>query len=166
MQTHEQVSVKEYLAASYRPDCDYVDGIVKERNMGEWDHGRIQARLVSFFFSRERRNGIRVVPEQRIQVKPTRFWVADVCVVTGAEPGEQVLTHPPFICIEILSREQSISDMRERVKDYLEFGVPHVWILDPKLFQAWQCTPGQTRQVTELTTKVPAITVPLEEIFD
>jgi hypothetical protein len=26
MQTHELVSVHEYLATCYRPDCDYVDG--------------------------------------------------------------------------------------------------------------------------------------------
>ena len=29
-----QVSVEEYLHTSYRPDCDYVDGEVQERNLG------------------------------------------------------------------------------------------------------------------------------------
>jgi Uma2 family endonuclease len=165
MQTHELVSVHEYLATCYRPDCDYVDGIIEERNMGEWDHGRVQALLVGFFLSRERQTGIRVVPEQRVQVKPTRFRIPDVCVVAGPEPGEQILTRPPFICIEILSRDDRISDMRERVQDYLEFGVPYVWILDPKSRQAWRCSPGEMRQETELRTENPAILVPLEEIF-
>ena len=165
MRTHELVSVHEYLATCYRPDCDYVDGVVMERNVGEWDHGRVQALLVGFFLGRERRAGIRVVPELRVQVKPTRFRVPDVCVVAGAEPDEQIPTRPPFICIEILSREQHISDMQERVQDYLEFGVPYVWLLDPKSRQAWRCSPGETRQVPELRTENPAILVPLDEIF-
>jgi Uma2 family endonuclease len=165
MQTHELVSVHEYLATCYRPDCDYVDGIIEERNMGEWDHGRVQALLVGFFLSRERRLGIRVVPEQRVQVKPTRFRIPDVCVVAGPEPAEQILTRPPFICIEILSRDDRMSDMQERVQDYLEFGVPYVWILDPKSHQAWRCSPGEMRQETELRTENPAILVPLDEIF-
>jgi Uma2 family endonuclease len=86
-------------------------------------------------------------------------------VVAGPEPDEQILTRPPFICIEILSRDQSISDMQERVQDFLEFGVPYVWILDPKSRQAWQCTPGEMRLVAELRTAAPAILVPLDEIF-
>lgn len=32
------VSVAEYLASSYRPDCDYVDGVIEERNLGEKEH--------------------------------------------------------------------------------------------------------------------------------
>jgi Uma2 family endonuclease len=55
--------------------------------------------------------------------------------------------------------------MQERVQDFLEFGVPYVWILDPKSRQAWQCTPGEMRLVAELRTAAPAILVPLDEIF-
>jgi len=35
----EFVSVREYLTTSYRPDCDYVDGRIEERNVGEYDQG-------------------------------------------------------------------------------------------------------------------------------
>ena len=35
------VSVREYLSTSYRPDCDYIDGVVLERNVGEKDHSRL-----------------------------------------------------------------------------------------------------------------------------
>jgi hypothetical protein len=33
------VTVAEYLRTVYEPDCDYVDGRVEERNVGEFDHG-------------------------------------------------------------------------------------------------------------------------------
>jgi hypothetical protein len=32
------ISVNECLNTSYRPDCDYLDGELLERNVGKWDH--------------------------------------------------------------------------------------------------------------------------------
>ena len=34
----EDKAVAEYLRTSYRPDCDFVDGSVEERNVGEFEH--------------------------------------------------------------------------------------------------------------------------------
>ena len=34
-----QMTVEEYLRTSFDPDCEYVDGEVLERNVGETDHG-------------------------------------------------------------------------------------------------------------------------------
>lgn len=165
MATGSLVSVHEYLSTSYRPDCDYVDGVVLERNLGEYDHARLQRELLVYFHARRREWGVCVVPEQRVQVAPTRFRVPDVCVVVG-EPGEQIFRSPPFICIEILSKDDRLSEMRERVQDYLNFGVPYVWILDPATRQAWRCTAGGTQEVSELRTENPETVVPLAELFE
>ena len=32
------ISVEEYLNTTYRPDVEYVDGEIQERNLGEFDH--------------------------------------------------------------------------------------------------------------------------------
>ena len=40
------VSVEEYLRTSYRPDCDFVEGRVLERNVGE--KGSFLSRLFSY----------------------------------------------------------------------------------------------------------------------
>jgi hypothetical protein len=42
MATGVLVSEEEYPRTSYRPDCDYVDGEVVERNLGEYEHGSTQ----------------------------------------------------------------------------------------------------------------------------
>jgi Uma2 family endonuclease len=55
--------------------------------------------------------------------------------------------------------------MNERVADYLQFGVPYVWIVDPKTRKAWRCTPGAMVEVRELRTGNPAMVVPLEDLF-
>ena len=125
------VSVSEYLATSYRPDREYVDGALVERNVGEWDHSRVQSLLLKQLHKYEDEFGILAVPEQRVQVKASRFRVPDLSVVEG-DPGEQILRRPPLICTEILSPEESMTSMQERIDDYVAFGVPNVWILDPR----------------------------------
>ena len=42
------VPVEEYLRTTYHPDCDYVDGEVLERNVGERDHSKVQRELIYY----------------------------------------------------------------------------------------------------------------------
>jgi Uma2 family endonuclease len=164
MATGALVSVQEYLTTSYDPDCDYVDGIIEERNVGEFDHASLQMAVAAYFYARRKELGITIVPEQRVQVSPTRFRVPDVCVTLG-RPDEQVFTKPPFICIEILSPEDRLSRVRQRVSDYLRMGVPYVWVLDPKTRTAQQWTEQGMQYVDELRTENPPIVVPLADLF-
>ena len=160
-------SVQEYLATSFRPDREYADGAVLERHVGERDHSRAQMRLSAYLFNRAAEWGIHVFPEQRVQVKPTRFRVPDIAVVAGDEPDEQVLTTPPFLCVEVLSKDDTVSSMPERIDDYLDFGVSQVWVLDPRLRRVFvQTREGmRTVHVGEVRTEQPDIAVPLDSIF-
>src|ERR1044071_6310836 len=152
------VSVREYLSTSYRPDCDYVDGVLLERNLGEADHAKLQLIVGAYYLFRSKEWKIRPLTEQRVQVAPTRFRIPDVCVVVG-EPAEQILRTPPFICIEILSRDDRFSETLERAGDYLQFGVPYVFILDPRKRKAYRCTSEGAYEVKELATENPATLV-------
>ena len=167
MGTAVLISVEEYLTTAYSPDCDYVDGVVLERNLGEQDHSNIQMELAVFLGGLRKKLGIHVFPEQRVQVKPTRFRVPDICVVAGPKPDEQIFTHPPFLCIEILSKDDRMSEMEERIDDYLAFGVPYVWLLNPKTKRARVYTAEGMREAKQgvLRTENPEIVVPLAEIF-
>jgi hypothetical protein len=80
------VTLSEYLATSYRPDCEYLDGELLERNVGEWDHSRLQSLLSCYLCNREKQWGILVVIEQRVQVKASRFRVPDISVLAGPPP--------------------------------------------------------------------------------
>jgi Uma2 family endonuclease len=126
-----QISLEEYLRESYRPDCDYVDGEVQQRNLGEFEHGAIQMFVGDWFFQRRREWNLRVVPEMRIRVSPTRVRIADVCVISREQPIEPVLTRPPLIVIEILSPEDRIGRYNDRLSDYRAMGISNVWVIDP-----------------------------------
>ena len=165
MPTGTLISVEQYLATSYRPDCDYVDGRIEERNLGELDHSSLQTAVAAYFFSRRKQWDITVVVEQRVQVSPTRFRIPDVCVVLG-KATEQIFRTPPFLCVEILSPEDRLSKVRERLNDYLRFGVPYVFLLDPETHKAYRWTTGGMSEVSELRTDNPDMLVPLEALFE
>ena len=158
-------SVKEYLSTSYRPDCEYVDGVIVERNVGERDHSALQGATLAWFYNRRKELGVAAFPEQRVQVTATRLRVPDVCVTLGT-PTQQIFTKPPFVCIEILSPEDRLSAMQERVTDYLGMGVPYVWMLDPKTRLAYRWSAAGMHRIPELRTENPAIVVPLADLFE
>lgn len=167
MKIEALVPVEEYLRTSYDPDCDYVDGEVVERNLGERDHSSMQRELVFFFRARRDTWRTFVFPEQRVQVSAKRFRVPDVCVYVGEEPQDQIFRTPPFICIEVLSPEDRWERMQQRIDDYLRFGVPYVFVLNPRDKRAWAYTKDGSTEIRDggLRTENPALTVPLVEIF-
>ena len=167
MATRTLIPVEEYLSTAYSPDCDYVDGVVLERNVGERNHSTLQMELAFWFRSRRRELGVWVYPEQRVQVAPTRFRVPDLCVIVGEKPQEQIFTRPPFLCIEVLSPDDRMSETQEKIDDYLEFGVRYVWVVDPARRRAWVHTTAGSQEVRDgvLHAENPEIVVPLAEIF-
>jgi len=58
--TEALVSVDEYLRTEYDPDCDYMDGVLEERNKAERVHGELQLETAAYF--RDRRKTLRVFP--------------------------------------------------------------------------------------------------------
>ena len=45
MSVETLVSVEQYLNTAYDPDVEYVDGILWERNVGDWLHSLIQSNI-------------------------------------------------------------------------------------------------------------------------
>lgn len=161
------VSVEEYLNTSYSPDCDYVDGELVERNVGEFDHAQLQSEIYFYLRARYRRSGYVVVVEQRVQVARRRFRVPDVCVARLEQPMPQIFSTPPVIAIEILSPEDRLSTMQKRIDDYVAFGIPNVWLIDPKERRAFIHTREGSVESTDLILQAQdcEIVLDLPEIF-
>jgi Uma2 family endonuclease len=165
MASTTSISVSEYLKTSYHPDCDYVDGRIEERNVGEHDHAAVQAALILWFGQRQHDWHIEVLPEQRMRISATKFRVPDVCLVSLSEPVEQVLTKPPLVCIEVLSPEDTLRRMQQRVDDYLAFGVKHVWVLDPATQRGYDCRAEGFLDAREFVVPNTPIHLGLSELF-
>ena len=165
MATSTRVSVEEYLRTSYEPDCEYVDGEVLERNVGEKSHSKVQKRLTVLLAGREVELGIFVLQEWRMRTRESRYTIPDFVIVSGPEPDEKVLSTPPLVCVEILSPEDRMSRMQRKITEYLDFGVRYVWVLDPESKEAFVYTPHGVEKATEVL-RAENIEVPLAEIFD
>jgi Uma2 family endonuclease len=165
MSTAALIPVEEYLATSYRPDCEYVDGEVEERNLGEHEHATIQGAVLIWFGQHAKEWGIRAVPEQRIRAGAKNYRVPDVTVFPKDQPIEKVYTRPPLLVVEVLSPCDTLNKMRERVNDFLAMGIHHVWLLDPLDREAFRCTAAGFEKAAHLSIHATPIHLPLAEIF-
>ncbi len=161
------VSVGEYLGSVYRPDVDYVDGVLEARNVGEFDHADVQTQLATLLRARQSEWGVRVVTEVRVQVATTRFRIPDICVLRAYVGREQIIRTAPLVCVEVLSPRDTLKRMRARCGDYLAMGVPVVWILDPETRMAYVLDAAGMRELLEGVLRVEgtAVEVGVMEVF-
>ena len=167
MATATFTPIEEYLAKTWSPDREYIDGEVLERNLGEFDHANLQTVLAAWLHNRRRKWRIRVVVEQRVQVSAKRFRIPDVSVLSAERPIEQIIRHPPLICVEVLSKDDTLASYRDRFADYAAMGVPNIWLFDPERRAVWTCTGDSMIKVTgeNLTASGTDIVIPLAEIW-
>jgi Uma2 family endonuclease len=137
------ISVREYLATTWRPDRDYVDGEARERNLGEKEHALLQTFLAAWFFIH--RAAWQVVPltEQRVQVNSDRFRIPDVLLMRQGQEFERIVEEPPLLCVEIISREDRMGEIRARIDDYVRMGVGDCWVIDPHARRTYVCVAGK-----------------------
>jgi Uma2 family endonuclease len=144
MGTSVLVSEQEYLTTSYDPDCEYDEGEILERNVGELPHGTLQLEFGGFFRDLRRQGcPIRPAVETRIRIAPRKYRIPDVFVYKEPAPRDPIPSTPPFIAIEILLPEDRMS--RRAV--------------------VYTATATYEAKDGVLRTEDPAIAVPLTELF-
>ena len=169
MSTKVLMDVEEYLRTSFDgADCEYLDGEVVERNMGQLEHGDVQSALSSLLRQLRKTLGIRVSTEVRIRIHSRRYRIPDVSVWRDDNIGTGIPTVPPFLAVEILSPDDRMVRMVPKIEEYLSIGVEWVWVIDPQekaaLIYSRQHPEGTA--ATVLRTENPSIKIPLESAFD
>lgn len=160
------IPVEEYLRTTYRPDMDYVDGHLEDRNMGEIDHSLLQRALMKALLQFEREWNVWVLPECRLQVQAERFRIPDIMVIPRAQKPDRIVSKAPLLCIEVLSPEDTYKRILNRVDDYVAMGVNDVWVLDPGDGRVFTHANGVRKWVENriLTVEGTPIRVDLDEI--
>lgn len=158
------VSLGEYLNSSYSPDREYVDGVVREINVGERPHSKVQFNFIKALARRYPYLGI--WPEQRVRTCASRIRLPDVCV-TLEDPRTDTFETAPFICIEILSRRDEKNDLLEKLEEYAAMGVRNIWVADPRRLKAYTYRNKGLEEVTggRFQTEEPETSLPLDEVF-
>ena len=159
------ITVEEYLHTSF-PDLDreYRDGEVVERSLPDYTHGRTQALIGICFEARRKKFSLYAASETRVKLREGRYLIPDVSVFRPA-PAPGVPDKPPFVVIEILSPDDRMADVRDKLEEYKAWGVPHVWLVDPHSRRMYTCEAGLTETAT---LKIPELSVEITpaDIFE
>lgn len=163
MAVAELVPIAEYLRTTYHPDREYLEGELKERNVGEMEHGDVQSNVLVYV--RLHCGGFWAVVETRAQVKSNRFRIPDVSIVRGGKPKERFFSTPPYVAVEVLSPDDRVAELQSKIDDYLAFGVAAVWILDPETKRAFVHKSGASYEVLDGVLREEDLKVPLAAVF-
>ncbi len=155
------IPLAEYLATSYDPDVEYVDGALVERNVGGFLHSLIQRNLIVALTRRYPH--LLALPELRTRTRETRYRLPDVSVLLSA-PRTRFLLEAAHIAIEILSADDRMSEVMEKLAEYEAAGVAHIWLVDPRLELLSVYESGNLRRVETLTTG-DGIELARDEVF-
>jgi Uma2 family endonuclease len=161
------VSIEEYLSMEFEHDCEYVDGRIEERDLGEFEHAYVQGLLTTLFNNHRADWGVYALPEQRVQTLKTHFRVPDITILREGSQREGILTHPPLLVIEVQSPDIPLRKTENKSGEYLAFGIEHVWVIDPYARVAYRGTPKGLELVRSGELDIPGtpIRVSAQEIF-
>lgn len=165
MATKAIMSVEEYLRASW-PDGDreYVHGEVIEKPMPPKAHAKIQKQLLLLFSRWESSTGLCALPELRCEVAPGVYRLPDVVIFMG-EPEGEVPSSPACTAIEILSPDDRMAAVLEKLREYRDWGVAHIWVVDPEARRMYEFSSDGLREVGALLLPEHQIAIQPAEIF-
>ena len=158
------IPVEEYLNTSYDPDVEYVDGVLVERKVGDYLHSLVQSNLI--FALRLKYRDLFVLPELRSRTRETRYRLPDVCVLLHP-PKTKYLLDAAFLAIEILSEDDRMTRIMEKLEEYEQKGVPNIWLIDPRLRTMSVYSQGNLQDVRGdiIATGTPRLELTRQEIF-
>lgn len=159
------MSVEEYLHTVFEgSDCEYLDGEIVERNMGNQSHGLVQGEFFYFFRQLRATTGLWVIPELRHRVKATRYRIPDVAVF-ASRPASEVPDHPPLVAIEVLSPDDRIGYIVPKLEEYREWGVENIWLADPEDRKLFVYGASGLHEVERLELPQYSIVMTKDQIF-
>ncbi|MEO7145633.1 MAG: Uma2 family endonuclease [Bryobacteraceae bacterium] len=162
------ISADQYLETTFPwTEPDYVHGEIVERTLPNRIHSWIQGILVGIFLAVEP-GGRRILfphPELRLRLGPDHYRIADVAVFEGSPPVDLIPSEPAFVIVEIVSPDDRFTDLIQRLDDYRQWGVPHVWLVDPWQKQIHVYGANGLTQVPELALPTHNVLITPSELF-
>jgi Uma2 family endonuclease len=166
----------------HRPDlnpCELVNGrVVSTMPTGD-EHADIESELGMRLraYGKESKRGRAIGGEVGIYIRrdPDTVRAADIAFISrerDAKPRTKgYLEIAPELVVEVLSPEDRIGKIREKLRDYFSAGVLVVWVVDPGLrrVQAYRSPTAVTvldeRQVLTDEEILPGFSVPISDLF-
>jgi Uma2 family endonuclease len=150
-----RISMGAYLSTSYSPDREFRDGVLVERNVGDNAQSLLQAALAAYFYRRRKAWQIQVLTALRIKVRGGWYSVPDVCAYSLPDLTDRYPSTLPLLWMEILSDDDTMSEVRNKASELIACGVPWVWIIDQHTLESELHSKNSVQQVPEKTLRLP-----------
>jgi Uma2 family endonuclease len=140
-----------------------ITGVSEETNGGDFNHSFLKIAIAAALTGQ----GLRAYISPHLEVKAGRFRISDLLVLApGQKRARRYLKTAPYIVIEILSSEDRVGELREKLDDYLAMDIPNIWVVDP---DAHTLTVHHSREAHTFTDRVTAsdgaVSIDLLDIF-
>lgn len=156
----------EQLYGNEKPNYEYWYGEAIRKPMATLLHAYIQGLLFMLLKSRSWRVGTEATLRISPLAHPIPDLIADPHHIEGPYP-----TRPIALCVEILSPEDDLRQVIRKAAHYLDWGIRHVWIIDPENRRAFSMSfdnpaPVEISLDGHLSAgPEPAASVSLSELF-
>ena len=129
------------------------------------NHSLIQARIIQLLLNEY--PDFLTGSELHVRPRENRYLVPDVAVLRKDQMYAPYPTEPIHLCVEVLSPDDRFSEVVAKCEEYLAWGVPMVWIIDPVNRVAWEFSPNRSLHEVSLdgSLTAPEIAIPLAELF-
>jgi len=103
------MTADEYSRTSFRPGCEYRDGVLTRKSIPTWKHAALQLKIGSYILNNY--SGFLPGSELTVRLSENRFLVPDIAVQRKDEIQDPYPIEPVHLCVEILSPEDRMSEM-------------------------------------------------------
>ncbi len=129
---------EELLGIKHEGKVELVDGELIKMTPAGGEQGRVNMNLAARLHSYVRRHKLGEVydaqtgfrPHENMRAPDTSFVRKER--LPGGKTPEGLIPVPPDLAVEVLGPKETIADYEGKIGEYLDWGVPLIWLIDPK----------------------------------
>ena len=164
MATKALITPEQYLAAQFEREPELVRGELVERPLPNFPHGDLQLELGSRLRALRHSYPVFTGVEVRMRMAADLYRIPDVSMWEGAEP-EKLPSSPPLLVAEVVSPDDRVNDLLQKLEEYRVWGVRYIWLIEPELKQIHVYENGSLTRVSRLELPQFGFTMTADELF-
>jgi Uma2 family endonuclease len=164
MATKALITPEMYLATQFDREPELVHGEIVERPLPNFPHGNLQLRLGSRLMALQQSYPVFTGVEVRMRLAADVYRIPDISMWEGAAP-EKLPASPPLLVAEVVSPDDRVNDLLQKLDEYHVWGVRHIWLIEPELKQIHVYDNGSLTRVSRLELPQFGFAVTAEDLF-